>query len=216
MTRSFENRDQAGRELGERLKETLDDGDFLVLGLPRGGLPVASRVADALGADLDLMLVRKLGMPGHEELAMGAIATGGARVINEEVVGMQPAAEGAIERVTETEKAELERRERAYRGDRPLPTMRDRTLILVDDGMATGATMRAAVLGARQHEPAAVVVAVPVAPPDSVARLRDETDGVVCLETPEPFMGVGRWYRDFRQTSDEEVRLILDHHWRAA
>lgn len=213
MSRSFENREQAGRELGERLKDLLGNDDLLVLGLPRGGLPVASQVAASLGADLDLMLVRKLGMPGHEELAMGAIATGGARVINDEIVGMQPAAEDAIERVTESEKAELERRERAYRGDRPLPAMQGRTLIMVDDGMATGATMRAAVSAARQYRPAAVVVAVPVAPPDSVARLREEADRVVCLETPEPFMGVGRWYRDFHQTPDEEVRAILERHW---
>jgi predicted phosphoribosyltransferase len=181
-----------------------------VLALPRGGVPVASEVARALNAPLDVFLVRKLGVPGQEELAMGAIATGGVRVLNEDVVRALQIPDEVIDAVAETQWRELGRRERSYRDDRPPPDVRGRTVILIDDGLATGSTMRAAVAALRQQGPARVVVAVPVASASTCEEFRDEVDDVVCAHTPEPFYAVGSWYRDFTQTSDEEVRALLD------
>ena len=183
--------------------------DVLVLALPRGGVPVAFEVARALRAPLDIFLVRKLGVPGQEELAMGAIASGGVRVVNEDVVRHLGIPPEVIDAVAAREQGELERRERAYRDERPAPDVRGRTVMLVDDGLATGSTMRAAALALRQKGPARVVVAVPVASREACAEFRGEVDDVVCAATPEPFMGVGRWYEDFSQTTDEEVRELL-------
>jgi len=181
----------------------------MVLGLPRGGVPVAAEVARALGAPLDVFLVRKLGLPGQEELAMGAIASGGARVLNDEVVNALRLPESVLEQVTERERAELERRDRAFRGDRPPPDVRGRVAIVVDDGLATGSTMRAAIAALRTLEPARIVVAVPAAPPATCEELRAEVDDLVVLLTPHPFHAVGLWYEDFTPTSDQEVRAIL-------
>ena len=183
--------------------------DTLVLALPRGGVPVAFEVARALRAPLDIFLVRKLGVPGQEELAMGAIASGGVRVVNEDVVRHLGITPEVIDAVAAREQGELERRERAYRDERPAPDVRGRTVILVDDGLATGSTMRAAALALRQQGPARVVVAVPVASREACEEFRGEVDDIVCAATPEPFMGVGRWYEDFSQTTDEEVRELL-------
>ena len=205
-----------GRALGEALKAYADRDDVIVLALPRGGVPVAYEVAQAIGASMDLMLVRKLGTPGQEELAMGAIATGGARVLNMDIVNSLSISEETINKVAEEEQQELERRQLAYRGDRPLPEFEGQCVILVDDGLATGATMRAAVAALRQQQPARIVVAVPIAPPDTVARLQREVDEVICLETPEPFMAIGRWYQSFPQTSDDEVQDLLSRAWQAS
>jgi predicted phosphoribosyltransferase len=180
-----------------------------VLALPRGGVPVAFEVAEALHAPLDIFLVRKLGVPGHEELAMGAIATGGVRVLNEDVVGYLNINDEVIERVAAREQRELERRERVYRGGRAAPDVRGRTVILVDDGLATGSTMRAAAAALRLQRPARIIVAVPVAAPQTCDEFRTEVDEIVCAATPEPFRGVGLWYEDFSQTTDEEVRELL-------
>ncbi len=205
----FANRQEAGRRLAEALSAYAGRGGLLVLALPRGGVPVAFEIAKALKAELDVMVVRKLGVPYQEELAMGALASGGARVLNPEVIANLSLSEDVIEEVTRREEQELARRERAYRGDRPFPKVQGRTVILVDDGLATGATMRAAVAALKTLEPAAIVVAVPVAPPDTAARLREEVDDLVCLATPENFYAVGQWYVDFSQTSDEEVHELL-------
>jgi putative phosphoribosyl transferase len=207
------NREAAGQALAEALRAYRDRNDVIVLALPRGGVPVAMEVADALGAQLDLMLVRKLGTPGQKELAMGAIASGGGRVMNEGVVRALAISRQAIERVVEQESRELVRREQAYRGDRPWPDLADRYVILVDDGLATGATMRAAVEAVRAQEPAHIIVAVPVAPVDTIALLREQVDEVVCLAEPEPFQAIGLWYTDFSQVSDEEVRYMLGMAW---
>jgi len=205
----FRNRIDAGQYLAGKLKRYAGRDDVVVLALPRGGVPVGYEVARELGAPLDIFLVRKLGVPGQEELAMGAIASGGVRVLNEEVVrGLGIPAE-VIEAVTEKEQRELERRERAYRADRPMPDVRDRIVILIDDGLATGSTMRAAVAALRKHRPARIVVAVPVGAPDTCADLRQEADEVICARQPEPFYGVGAWYQDFSQTTDQEVRDLL-------
>lgn len=213
MPGSFRNRQEAGRALAQALEAYRDRGDVVMLALPRGGVPVGYEVARALGAELDLMLVRKLGFPGQEELAMGAIATGGVQVLNEEVVRQASIPPQVIERVAQQERRELERRQQAYRGDRPLPQIAGRCVILVDDGLATGSTMRAAVRALRQQGPGRVVVAVPVAPPETCQVLRQEVDEVVCLMTPRAFGGVGRWYEDFSQISDEEVRWLLQRAW---
>jgi predicted phosphoribosyltransferase len=205
----FENRADAGRMLAAQLAEYRGRPDVLVLGLPRGGVPVAFEVAQALGAPLDVYLVRKLGVPGHAELAMGAIASGGVRVVNQEMLRSLRISSQQLDAVTRTEEAELRRQERLYRGDRPPPPVSGRTVILVDDGLATGATMQAAVAALRSAGPQEVVVAVPVAPPETCAELEAEADRVVCAVTPEPFYAVGAWYRDFSQTSDDEVRELL-------
>ena len=178
---------------------------MLVLGLPRGGIPVAYEVARGLGAPLDVFVVRKLGVPGHEELAMGAIATGGVRVVNRDVVDALHIPPDVLDRAAVEEARELERREQSYRGERPEPQVGGKTVILVDDGLATGSTMRAAVAALRQQVPARIVVAVPVAAPSTCQELRREVDEIVCFATPEPFMAVGRFYDDFAQTTDEEV-----------
>jgi predicted phosphoribosyltransferase len=183
--------------------------DVIVLALPRGGVPVAYEVAQALGAPLDLFLVRKLGTPGHRELAMGAIASGGIRVLNEDVVRWYSIPESVIEAVVREEQQELERRERAYREDRPAPDLRNRIVILTDDGLATGSTMRAAAQAVRERQPSRVVVAVPVGARETCAELAAYADEVICARMPEPFASVGQWYLDFNQTDDEEVRALM-------
>lgn len=205
----FADRLAAGRRLATALAAYRGQGDVVVLGLPRGGVPVAYEVARALGAPLDVFLVRKLGVPGHEELAMGAIASGGVRVLNEDVLEGLRIPPRVIEDVTDIEAAELERRERAYRGGRPPLDVRGRVVIVVDDGLATGSTMRAAVAALRRLEPARIVVAVPTGASETCAMLRDEADEVVCLTTPDPFHAVGLWYDDFRPTTDDQVRALL-------
>jgi putative phosphoribosyl transferase len=207
------DRVQAGRALGAALWTYRGRHDVLVLALPRGGVPVACEVADALGAEVDLMIVRKLGTPGQEELAMGAIASGGVRVLNRDVIESLQISERAIAEVERRERGEIERREHAYRGQRPRPAVAGQCVILVDDGVATGATMRAAIAALRQQKPAKVVVAVPVAPLDTVEVLRSEADEVECLATPEPFRAIGCWYVEFPQLSDEEVRTRLSRSW---
>lgn len=206
----FRDRMEAGRHLARALTRYTGRPDVLVLGLPRGGVPVAYEVARSLGAELDVFLVRKLGLIGHEELAMGAIASGGIRVINEQVTDALRVPDEVIDSVEERERAELERQERAYRGDRPFPDVKDRTVIVVDDGLATGATMRAAARAIAERGPARLVVAVPVAAPETCEALSDQVDEVVCVLTPDPFQAVGLWYDDFRPTTDDEVRDCLD------
>jgi putative phosphoribosyl transferase len=209
MDRPFANRREAGIELASKLRQHAGRNDVVVLALPRGGVPVAFEVAEALDVPLDIFLVRKLGLPGHPELAMGAIASGGVRVLNEDVVDWYGVPQRAIDAVARVEQAELERREREYRQGRPLIDLQGKTVILVDDGLATGSTMKAAVHAVRQLGPARVVVAVPVASPSSCDELTDITDETVCARTPEPFSAVGQWYYDFSQTTDEEVRQLL-------
>ena len=209
MERAFPNRTEAGRQLAENLDKYAGRDDVIVLGLPRGGVPVAYEVAKRLRAPLDVFIVRKLGVPGFEELAAGAIASGGVRVLNQDVMRAIPYADEAIEAVTGRETAELERREQIYREGRPSPKLRDRIVILVDDGLATGATMRAAVKALRQRGAARIVVAVPVGPPDTCRELEDEADEAICLSTPPFFQAVGQYYEDFSQTSDEDVRELL-------
>ena len=209
----FSNRTEAGQLLGQALMHHAGREDVIVLALPRGGVPVAFEVARMIGASLDLMIVRKLGTPGHEELAMGAIATGGARVLNQDIVESLGIREDAIEAVARREMQEIERRDRAYRGNRPAPRVEGRRVILVDDGLATGATMRVAVEALRQQRPARIVIGVPVAPAETIALLHHEADEVVCLATPEPFFAIGYWYRDFAQTSDKEVEELLARAW---
>ena len=208
--RPFRDRYDAGRQLAERLTEYAGRSDVLVLALPRGGVPVACEVAATLDAPLDVFLVRKLGVPGQEELAMGAIASGGVRVLNEHVVEMVGVSDQEIDEVAAREQQELERREREYRNGRPAPRIRGRTVILIDDGLATGSTMRAAVQAVRRQGASRVVVAVPVAAASTCDEFRAEVDDVVCAVTPEPFYAVGLWYEDFSQTTDEEVRRLLD------
>src|SRR5213596_2935758 len=209
MERTFPNRTEAGLQLAEKLVKYAGRADVIVLGLPRGGVPVAFEVAQRLGVPLDVFIVRKLGVPGFEELAAGAIASGGVRVLNEDVLRALPKADQIIESVTAKETAELERREKSYRDDRPAPELRDRVVILVDDGLATGATMRAAVKALRQRGVAKIVVAAPVGAPDTCRELEQEADETVCATTPEFFQAVGQYYDDFSQTSDEEVRDLL-------
>jgi predicted phosphoribosyltransferase len=205
----YRDRSEAGRLLAEKLAAYANRPDVLVLALPRGGVPVAYEVARALKAPLDVLVVRKLGVPGYEELAMGALATGGVRVLNDEVVERLRIPTYVIDAVAAQEQQELTRRERLYRGGRPPPDVRGRTVILVDDGLATGATMHAAIQALRQLQPARVVVAVPTAAPETCEALRAEVDEVICTITPEPFHAVGRWYENFSQTTDEEVRDLL-------
>jgi putative phosphoribosyl transferase len=205
----FRDRTEAGRLLAGELTKYANRPDVIVLALPRGGVPVAYEVARALNAPLDVFLVRKLGLPEREELAMGAIASGGVRVLNEEVVRVLRVPDEVIEAVAAEEGEELRRRERLYRGDRPPPKVRGRTVILVDDGLATGSTMRAAVAALRQQHPARVVVAVPVGAPDTCAEFQEEADEVICARAPDPFYAVGLWYADFSQTTDEEVHDLL-------
>ncbi|HLH16333.1 MAG TPA: phosphoribosyltransferase [Bryobacteraceae bacterium] len=206
---AFLDRSDAGRRLAVSLQHYARRQDVTILALPRGGVPVGYEVAHALQAPLDVFLVRKLGVPGHEELAMGAIASGGVRVVNRDVVLELGIPEQAIERVAAREQAELERREREYRGNRPPPELRGRTAILCDDGLATGSTMRAAVASLRQQEAGRIVVAVPVAAARTCNVLRSEVDELVCLMTPAYFQAVGEWYEDFQQTGDDEVRELL-------
>jgi putative phosphoribosyl transferase len=208
----FADRHEAGVELASHLSRYRDRDDVVVLALPRGGVPVAFEVAEALHAPLDVFVVRKLGMPGHPEFAIGAIASGGVRVLSDDVVQWYRIPETAIEVVTRAELAELERREREYRQGRPLIPLRDRVVILVDDGLATGSTMRAAVQAVRAHHPARIVVAAPVGAAESCEQLADVADETVCARTPEPFSAVGLWYHDFSQTSDEEVQSLLRRH----
>ncbi len=205
----FRDRRDAGRRLAHALNQYAGRTDLLVLALPRGGVPVGYEVAKSLHAPLDVIMVRKLGVPGQEELAMGAIASGGIRVLNEEVVNALDVSPEIMEEVAEREWPELLRRERDYRGDRPPSAVEGKTILLIDDGLATGSTMRAAVTALRQLRPRAIVVAVPVGPPDVCQSLREEADDMVCPRTPEPFLAVGRWYENFGQTTDEEVRDLL-------
>jgi putative phosphoribosyl transferase len=205
----YRDRSDAGRQLASLLTQYADRDDVVVLALPRGGVPVSFEIARALPAPLDVFLVRKLGAPGHPELAMGAIASGGVRVLSEDILTQLAITRDEVEAVTARERIELERRDRMYRGDRPPTALADRTVILVDDGLATGATMEAAILAVRQSNPARVVVAAPVGAADTCHRLRKIADEVVCAATPEPFQAVGLWYERFDQTSDEEVVKLL-------
>src|SRR5687768_1103949 len=206
----FRDRTEAGRLLAARLEQYAGKPDVIVLALPRGGVPVGYEVAHALHVPLDVFVVRKLGIPGHEELAMGAVASGGVRVLNGQVVRGLGIPDSVIEAVANWELQELQRRERLYRGNRPPPDVRGKTVILVDDGLATGSTMLAAVQALRKLGPARIVVAVPVASGDTCQLLQEYVDEVVCAATPEPFYAVGLWYRDFSQTTDEEVRELLE------
>ena len=209
MERAFINRTEAGRLLAEKLGNYANRNDVVVLGLPRGGVPVAYEVAKRLNAPLDVFIVRKLGVPGFEELAAGAIASGGVRVLNDDVVRAIPYASEAIEAVTARETVELQRREQIYREGRAAPELRDKIVVLVDDGLATGATMRAAVKALRERAVAKIVMAVPVGPPDTCEELAREADEAVCLSTPSFFQAVGQYYEDFSQTSDDDVRELL-------
>jgi putative phosphoribosyl transferase len=208
----FRDRQHAGQILASKLEHYRDNPDAIVLALPRGGAPVGFEVARVLRIPLDVFIVRKLGFPGHEEFAMGAIATGGVRVMNPDL-GLFQVSQSAVDAVTAREEKELERRERLFRGDRPPVILSRRIAILVDDGLATGSTMRAAVIAVKQQDAARVVVAVPVAAPESCAEFRTEVDEVVCAFTPQPFQAVGLWYRDFNQTTDAEVHALLEAAW---
>jgi putative phosphoribosyl transferase len=206
----FNDRADAGRRLAKRLSEYANRDDVLILALPRGGVPVAFEVAKELNVKMDVFIVRKLGVPGNEELAMGAIASDNIRVLNEDVVRSFQIPREIIDRVAADELRELERRERLYRGNRPKPNISGSTVILIDDGLATGATMRAAVAAVKTKNPAEVVIAVPVAAPDTCNAFKNEVDEITCVATPEPFYGVGAWYEDFSQTTDKEVCEFLD------
>jgi putative phosphoribosyl transferase len=205
----FKDRHDAGRLLARKLSGYADRTDVLILALPRGGVPVAYEVTLALNAPLDVFLVRKLGLPGREELAMGAIASGGVRVLNEDIIRVLNVPQEVINIVSRHELQELQRREKRYRGDRPPLEVRDRQVILIDDGLATGASMRAAVVGMRAQHPARIIIAVPAASPELCDAFQFEVDEMVCAMTPEPFYGLSRWYEDFSQTTDEEVRILL-------
>jgi putative phosphoribosyl transferase len=205
----FRDRTDAGKHLATKLMRYKDRPDVLVLGLPRGGVPVAFEVAQALRVPLDIFLVRKLGVPGHEELAMGAIATGDVRVLNEDTIDYLAIPQNVIDSIAEKELKELKRRERAYRGNHPEPDVKDKNIILIDDGLATGSTIRAAAQALRRQAPARIIVAVPVSAQEICDEYRIGVDEIVCAVTPEPFFGVGQWYLDFSQTTDEEVRDLL-------
>ena len=209
MAELYQDRFDAGRQLAAHLQAYANRQDVTILALPRGGVPVAFVVASVLHAPLDVFLVRKLGVPGQEELALGAIATGNIQVLNDEVVQTLHLPAQTIERIVQKEQQELERREHLYRGNRPAPDLRDRVVILVDDGLATGASMRAAARAVRRQHPTRLVVAAPVAEPSVCAAFRQEVDEVVCVQTPAPLYGVGYWYRNFSQTSDQEVHDLL-------
>jgi len=210
LMKRFLDRADAGRVLARKLPDLEGREDVVVLALPRGGVPVAFEVARELRAPLDVFLVRKLGFPGHEEFALGAIASGGVRVLNPSAFRMAQFTEDELNELAEKEQRELERREEAYRGDRPRPDLPGKTVVLIDDGLATGSTMRAGVMALRKLEPAKIVVAVPVGSSDAVELLSREADEVVCAAVPEPFYSVGQWYRQFEQTSDEEVQQLLE------
>lgn len=205
----FTDRADAGRRLAETLMEYAGRTDVLVLALPRGGVPVASEVASRLGVPLDVFLVRKLGVPGHTELAMGAVAAGDVTVLSEDLIQDLGIPRPLVEQAVVRERLELERRDRLYRDGRPAPVVRGRIVILVDDGLATGSTMEAAIRALKQQNPLRVIVAVPVGAADTCRRLRGIADAVECLETPDPFNAVGLWYRNFSQTTDEEVTRLL-------
>ena len=205
----FKNREDAGRQLAAHLTEYAGRSDVLVLALPRGGVPVAFEVASALAAPLDVFLVRKLGVPGHPELAMGAIAAGGVEILNEALIRDLGVPAALVEQTAVRERLELERRDRLFRGGRRPAIVRDRAVVLVDDGLATGSTMEAAIVALRRHAPGLIVVAVPVAARATCDRIRRIADRVVCLQTPEPFNAVGLWYDAFEQTSDDEVTRLL-------
>jgi putative phosphoribosyl transferase len=206
----FRDRSEAGRVLAQQLTEYAGRDDVIVLALPRGGIPVGYEVAKALGAPLEVFVARKLGVPGHQELAMGAIASGGSAVLDQGLVRRLGVTQAQLDRAVADETRELERREQAYRGDREAPDLRGKTVILVDDGLATGATMRAAALAVRDQQPARIVVAVPVAAEETCDQFRDVVDDVICAVTPKPFYAVGMWYEDFDQTTDDEVRELLE------
>ena len=210
MSARFRDRSEAGRRLAAELRSYGNRNDVVVLGLPRGGVPVAYEVARALNLPLDVFVVRKLGLPWHEELAMGAIASGGVRLLNPDVVKAYGVSQRDVEQVTRREMQELERRERQYRGTRKFPDLTGKTVLLIDDGLATGASMRVAVEALRVENPDRVVVAVPVAAPETCESFRGIADDIVCAITPEPFYAVGLWYEDFAPTSDEEVHSLLD------
>lgn len=205
----FKDRREGGEKLAKELSDYADRDDVIILGLPRGGVPVAYEVAKELNAPLDVFLVRKIGVPGQEELAMGAIASGGGRVLNDDILRSLNISDDDIRRVEEKEREELERREREFRGDRGELDVRNKTVILVDDGLATGASMRAAVTAVKDLGPNEIVVAVPSAARDSVESLKKEADRVIAVTTPEPYMAVGAWYEIFGQTGDDEVKEIL-------
>lgn len=209
MKPRFHDRTEAGRLLVAQLSEYADRSDVWVLGLPRGGVPVAYEIAQALNLPLDICLVRKLGVPGQPELAMGAIAPEDVMVLNHEILRSLEISRLALQQVVENEKRELERRDRAYRANRPEPDLQGKTVILVDDGIATGSTLRAAIATLRQKNPQAIVVAVPVAPISTCESLEALVDKIICLSTPEPLNSIGIWYADFSQTSDQEVRHLL-------
>ncbi|HEY9225685.1 MAG TPA: phosphoribosyltransferase [Gemmatimonadaceae bacterium] len=211
MMARFHDRSEGGRQLAAALRHYAHRPDVVVLGLPRGGVPVAAEVARELGAPLDVFIVRKLGLPWNPELAMGAVARGGVRVLDQDLIRVAGVSEDDVKRVTAAETAELERRERAYRGSRPFPDVHGKTAILVDDGLATGSSMRAAVRAIREENPARVVVAVPVAAAETCEALREIADEVICVETPEPFTAVGVWYEDFSPTTDEEIQTLLEN-----
>jgi putative phosphoribosyl transferase len=210
MTARFRNRAEAGHLLAQKLTAYAHRPDVLVLGLPRGGVPVAFEVAKALSVPMDIWLVRKLGVPTQKELAMGAIAMGGVRVLNQQVVRWLGISDAVIDKVAAQEQQELERRNQVYRGNRPVPDMQNRTIILVDDGLATGSTMHAAIASLWQQQPDRIIVAVPVAPSSVYEEFQHEADEMVCLQTPESFEAIGAWYIDFSQTTDQEVRDLLE------
>ena len=210
MAERFQNRTGAGRRLAAKLTTYAGRDDVLVLGLPRGGVPVAFEIAMALDAPLDVFIVRKLGLPGHEEFGIGAIASGDVRIVDEAVLRTYDVDAETLERITAREQLELDRRERLYRDDRPFPAIEDRIIILVDDGLATGSTMRAAIAALRKKRPSRIVVAVPVGARETCASIARLVENVVCLETPDPFYAVGLWYEDFEQTDDAEVHELLE------
>lgn len=216
MDSRFRDRRDAGRRLAAELQRYSARPDVIVLALPRGGVPVAYEIAKALHAPLDVFVVRKLGLPWHAEVAMGALAPGGVRVLDEKLIREARVSDEEVRRVTAVEQAELERREQRYRGDRPFPALTGKIVLLVDDGLATGSSMRAAVVALRKENPSRIVVAVPVAAPETCDAFRDITDDVICAETPERFEAVGLWYDDFSQTTDDEVRDLLSRATRDA